>query len=116
MEKHCTLLINLKDVKGASTHIDTITEILENGRDEDKIEAMKKAILLIISGVDMSALMMVIIRYCLRTQDKELKKIIHLYWEVRKLRGGDASRSSYPTDDAFATYIRPFRSMEVTES
>ena len=75
MERHCTLLINLRDVKSAATQIDEITSVLEKGSDEMKIEAMKSAIKLIISGVDMSPLMMVIIRYCLMTENKELKKL-----------------------------------------
>ena len=94
MEQHCTLLINLKDAKSAATQIDKITKTLENGEDEDKIEALKTAILLIISGEDMSALMMVIIRYCLHTTNKELKKIIHLYWEAVPKHGSDGNLRS----------------------
>ena len=94
MERHCTLLINLRDVKSASTQIDDITKVLESGSDDMKIEAMKSAIKLIISGVDMSPLMMVIIRYCLMTENKELKKIIHLYWEAVPKHGSDGNLRS----------------------
>ena len=94
MERHCTLLINLRDVKSAATQIDEITSVLEKGSDEMKIEAMKSAIKLIISGVDMSPLMMVIIRYCLMTENKELKKIIHLYWEAVPKHGSDGNLRS----------------------
>ena len=94
MEQHCTLLINLKDAKSATTHIGEITDLLENGSDADKIEALKMAILLIISGEDMSSLMMIIIRYCLHTTDKELKKIIHLYWEAVPKHGSDGNLRS----------------------
>eukprot|EP00940_MAST-03C_sp_MAST-3C-sp2_P000459 g459.t1 len=94
MEQHCTLLINLKDVKSAATQIEEIKNLLEKGDDGEKVEALKMAILLIISGEDMGSLMMTIIRYCLHTTDKELKKIIHLYWEAVPKYGSDGNLRS----------------------
>eukprot|EP01087_Luapelamoeba_hula_P000371 TRINITY_DN1026_c0_g1_i1.p1 TRINITY_DN1026_c0_g1~~TRINITY_DN1026_c0_g1_i1.p1 ORF type:complete len:975 (+),score=207.36 TRINITY_DN1026_c0_g1_i1:169-3093(+) len=63
----------------------TVTQLkqrLETGSDEDKIEALKQAILLLVNGTRMPQLLMTVIRFIQPTRNKVLKKLLLLYWEV----------------------------------
>ena len=51
-----------------------------------KIAGMKRLVRLVANGVQLPNLLMPVIRYCLVSQDHELKKLLLLYWEsVNKL-------------------------------
>lgn len=62
---------------------------LEEGSTEQKIEALKKTILLMLSGEPASQLLMTIIRFVLPSKDKIIKKLMLLYWEVVDKKGPD---------------------------
>jgi coatomer subunit beta len=50
-----------------------------------KCVAMKSCILAMLNGEKFPRVMMTVIRFCVNTESKELKKLLTLYWEVRKL-------------------------------
>jgi coatomer subunit beta len=54
---------------------------LESSNALVKIAAMKKVLKLVTNGVQLPNLVMTVIRYCMMTDNHELKKLLHLYWE-----------------------------------
>ncbi|KAF8636776.1 hypothetical protein AX16_010977 [Volvariella volvacea WC 439] len=55
---------------------------LEKGSDEVKIDTLRKIIVSTINGNPQPNLMMPIIQYVLPSRNKQLKKLLHFYWEV----------------------------------
>ncbi|KAI6024365.1 adaptin N terminal region-domain-containing protein [Pisolithus marmoratus] len=55
---------------------------LEKGSDEDKLEALRKIIVATINGNPQPTLLMAIIQYIMPSKNKQLKKLLHFYWEV----------------------------------
>ncbi|KAH9982287.1 coatomer beta subunit [Lactifluus volemus] len=55
---------------------------LQKGSDEVKIDTLRKIIVLTINGNSQPQLLMPIIQYCLPSRNKQLKKLLHFYWEV----------------------------------
>ncbi|ODQ67583.1 putative coatomer beta subunit [Nadsonia fulvescens var. elongata DSM 6958] len=56
--------------------------LLEKGNDEVKIDTMKKILITMLNGDPMPQLLMHMIRFVLPSKSKELKKLLHFYWEV----------------------------------
>lgn len=56
--------------------------ILEKGSDEVKIDIMKRLLVIMINGDPMPQLLMHIIRFVMPSKNKQLKKLLHFYWEV----------------------------------
>ncbi|KAG7665806.1 SEC26 [[Candida] subhashii] len=56
--------------------------LLEKGKDEVKIDTMKKILITILNGDPMPDLLMHIIRFIMPSRNKELKKLLYFYWEV----------------------------------
>ncbi|KAJ1565826.1 coatomer subunit beta [Nowakowskiella sp. JEL0078] len=54
---------------------------LENGKDEAKIETMKKILSIMASGDLLPQLLMHIIRFVVPSKNKQLKKLLLFYWE-----------------------------------
>jgi coatomer subunit beta len=82
---NCTLLIHSRKlaVKGEQPPTqDELCKMLENKDDNIKIEGAKKSILMLLNGEKLPRLPMTVIRFCINTKDKMLKKLIMLYWEV----------------------------------
>ncbi|GLB43734.1 putative the coatomer is a cytosolic protein complex that binds to dilysine motifs and reversibly associates with Golgi non- clathrin-coated vesicles, which further mediate biosynthetic protein transport from the ER, via the Golgi up to the trans Golgi network [Lyophyllum shimeji] len=55
---------------------------LEKGSDEVKLDTLRKIIISTINGNPQPTLMMPIIQYVLPSRNKQLKKLLHFYWEV----------------------------------
>ncbi|KAF9528156.1 coatomer protein [Crepidotus variabilis] len=55
---------------------------LEKGSDEVKIDTLRKIIVSTINGNAQPTLMMPIIQYVMPSRNKQLKKLLHFYWEV----------------------------------
>ena len=81
VERHCTLLLG-SGSENESGRLEELTKAIEDGSIEDKRNAIKTAILLLMQGEDLSDLLMVVIRYLVSTDDHELKKLLSLYWET----------------------------------
>ncbi|EGV66613.1 coatomer subunit beta [Yamadazyma tenuis] len=64
------------------TSVNEFKNLLEKGKDDAKIEAMKRILITIINGDPMPDLLMHIIRFIMPSKNKELKKLLYFYWEV----------------------------------
>ena len=80
-ENHCTLLVSLPD-KVALPSVAEITAELESTDPVRKVAALKKTIMLVLSGEEMPRVMMTVIRYCITVEDHALQKLLMLYYEV----------------------------------
>lgn len=78
IEKSCTFLVHYD--KGASAN--EIKEALEGNDTEAKVQAMQKAILMILNGEQIPALFITIIRYVLPSEDHTIQKLLLLYLET----------------------------------
>eukprot|EP00752_Nemacystus_decipiens_P004504 g4112.t1 len=81
-EQHCTILFNSDRVQ--SLQQDDIIKDLEQPTIAAKINGIKQAILLLLSGETLPRLLMSVIKGCLKEESKELKKLVMMYWEVVK--------------------------------
>jgi coatomer subunit beta len=55
---------------------------LEKGTDETKIETMKRVLSVMLNGDPMPGLLMHIIRFVMPSKNKQLKKLLYLYYEI----------------------------------
>ena len=65
-----------------------ICKDLEGSNDSVKRQALKSAIMSLLSGEALPRVLMQVIRYCINTQEHQLKKLMMLYWEVSVVRVG----------------------------
>ncbi|XP_029121602.1 coatomer subunit beta-1 [Elaeis guineensis] len=80
MEKSCTLLIHFD--KGSPALANEIKEAMEGNDVPAKIDAMKKAIMLLINGETLPQLFITIVRYVLPSEDHTIQKLLLLYLEI----------------------------------
>lgn len=66
----------------SKTSISEFRSLLEKGKDEVKIDAMKRILITILNGDPLPDLLMHIIRFVMPSKNKELKKLLYFYWEV----------------------------------
>ncbi|KAJ3108429.1 coatomer subunit beta [Phlyctochytrium planicorne] len=82
-----TLVLN-DDEKDQPTAQELKTQ-LEKGRDEEKIETMKKILVLMLNGDPMTSLLMHVIRFVMPSKNKVLKKLLLFYLEICPRLGPD---------------------------
>ncbi|GBG29303.1 Coatomer subunit beta [Hondaea fermentalgiana] len=87
MERNCTLLIHMD--KGMPPTAQEIQEDLESGKPGQQVRGLKTLILLLLNGESLPKLLMTVIRYCVPSQDHEVKKLVSLYWECVEKYGED---------------------------
>lgn len=80
MEKSCTLLVHFD--KGTPALANEIKEALEGNDVEAKVDAMKKAVMLLLNGETIPQLFITIIRYVLPSDDHTIQKLLLLYLEI----------------------------------
>lgn len=80
MEKTCTLLVYFD--KGTPALANEIKEALEGNDVQAKIDAMKKAIMLLLNGETIPQLFITIVRYVLPSPDHTIQKLLLLYLEI----------------------------------
>ncbi|KAM7254304.1 hypothetical protein ACFE04_031986 [Oxalis oulophora] len=80
MEKSCSLLVHYD--KGSTALASEIKESLQGNDVESKIDAMKKAIMLLLNGESIPQLFITIIRYVLPSEDHTIQKLLLLYLEI----------------------------------
>lgn len=78
-EAQSTLLIGFE---GASATPKELKEILEKGNPAEKVDALKKMILLQLNGEPQNQLIMTVIKYIVPQDDHTLKKLLLYFWEV----------------------------------
>lgn len=64
------------------TSVSEFKSLLEKGKDDVKVETMKKILITILNGDPLPDLLMHIIRFVMPSRNKELKKLLYFYWEV----------------------------------
>jgi coatomer subunit beta len=80
MEKSCTLLVHFD--KGTPAIANEIKEALEGNDVPAKIDAMKKAVMLLLNGETLPQLFITIVRYVLPSEDHTIQKLLLLYLEI----------------------------------
>ncbi|XP_068657740.1 coatomer subunit beta-1-like [Aristolochia californica] len=80
MEKSSSLLVHFD--KATPALANEIKEALEANDDSLKIDAMKKAIMLLLNGENLPQLFITIIRYVLPSEDHTIQKLLLLYLEI----------------------------------
>ncbi|KAF2283552.1 hypothetical protein GH714_011962 [Hevea brasiliensis] len=80
MEKSCTLLVHFD--KGTPAIANEIKEALEGNDVPAKVDAMKKAISLLLNGETLPQLFITIVRYVLPSEDHTIQKLLLLYLEI----------------------------------
>ncbi|XP_032832943.1 coatomer subunit beta isoform X2 [Petromyzon marinus] len=80
-ENVCYTLINIPSDSEPPTEI-SLKNDLEKGDIRAKTEALKKVIVMILSGDKLPGLLMTIIRFVLPLQDHTLKKLLLVFWEI----------------------------------
>ncbi|GAU28569.1 hypothetical protein TSUD_269090 [Trifolium subterraneum] len=81
MEKSCSLIVHFD--KGTPALVATeIKEALERNDIASKIEALKKAIMLLLNGETIPQLFITVIRYVLTCNDHTVQKLLLLYLEI----------------------------------
>ncbi|RVW83749.1 Coatomer subunit beta-1 [Vitis vinifera] len=82
MERSCSLLIHFD--KATPAMANEIKQALESNDVDAKIDAMKKAILMILNGESIPQLFITIIRYVLPSEDHIIQRLLLLYLETLK--------------------------------
>ena len=89
MEKQCTFLIFDESVSRAET--DELASGLESSDVKTKTATLKKIIMLMLNGEQLSSLLMKVIQYIVPNEDKGLKKLLYLYLEAVEKRSPDGN-------------------------
>lgn len=80
MEKTCSLLVHFD--KGTPALANEIKEALEGNDVQRKVDAMKKAVMLLLNGETLPQLFITIVRYVLPSEDHTIQKLLLLYLEI----------------------------------
>ncbi|GAB4849957.1 hypothetical protein Ancab_029257 [Ancistrocladus abbreviatus] len=80
MEKTCTLVVYFD--KGTPALANEIKEALEGNDVQAKVDAMKKAVMLLLNGETIPQLFITIVRYVLPSEDHTIQKLLLLYLEI----------------------------------
>ncbi|KAJ4800220.1 Coatomer subunit beta [Rhynchospora pubera] len=79
-ERSCTLLVHFD--KGSPAMANEIKEALEGNDIPLKIDALKKAIKLLLNGETLPQLFITVVRYVLPSEDHSIQKLLLLYLEI----------------------------------
>jgi len=75
VERSCTFLVNFDTAASQSE----IKEALEGSDSAAKVQAMQKAIMMLLNGESLPALFITIVRYVLPSEDHTIQKLLLLY-------------------------------------
>jgi coatomer subunit beta len=64
------------------TPIQDFKKALENGSEDIKVDTMKKILTVMLNGDPCPGLLMHVIRFVMPSKNKQLKRLLHFYWEV----------------------------------
>jgi coatomer subunit beta len=81
LQEACYTIIH-QDDNDEDTRVETIKSRLEKGSDEVKIDTMKKILVTMLNGDPLDSLLMYVIRFVMPSKNKQLKKLLHFYWEI----------------------------------
>ena len=86
-DKPCTLLVHSIGLE--PPQIQQLKNHFENGDDNEKIETLKKVILLVLNGEALPQLIMPVIRFVMPTKNHTIKKLLLIYWEIVNKKSAD---------------------------
>jgi coatomer subunit beta len=86
-DKPCTLLVHSIGLE--PPQIQQLKNQFENGTDNEKIETLKKVILLVLNGEALPQLIMHVIRFVMPTKNHTIKKLLLIYWEIVNKKSAD---------------------------
>ncbi|CAG9315869.1 unnamed protein product [Blepharisma stoltei] len=78
--KPCYLIIDYEVLAPPTSQ--EISKILQQGTEEEKIDAMKTLILMILQDDHYPRMIMTIVQHAMRAESKDMKKLLLLYWEA----------------------------------
>ncbi|KAL3777483.1 hypothetical protein ACHAWO_007353 [Cyclotella atomus] len=81
-ESYCTFTLASDTTAGGLPSQEEIAKQLESNDPKIKRHALKAAIMAMLGGEAMPRILMQVIRFCINSDDKPLKKLCMLYWEV----------------------------------
>eukprot|EP00584_Thalassiosira_punctigera_P009622 CAMPEP_0172527156 /NCGR_PEP_ID=MMETSP1067-20121228/1904_1 /TAXON_ID=265564 ORGANISM="Thalassiosira punctigera, Strain Tpunct2005C2" /NCGR_SAMPLE_ID=MMETSP1067 /ASSEMBLY_ACC=CAM_ASM_000444 /LENGTH=976 /DNA_ID=CAMNT_0013310835 /DNA_START=131 /DNA_END=3061 /DNA_ORIENTATION=- len=81
-ESYCTFTLASDVTAGGLPSEEEIAKQLESNDPKIKRHALKAAIMAMLGGEAMPRILMQVIRFCINSDDKPLKKLCMLYWEV----------------------------------
>lgn len=81
-ESYCTFTLASDVTAGGLPSEEEIAKQLESNDNKVKRFALKAAIMAMLGGEAMPRILMQVIRFCINSDDKPLKKLCMLYWEV----------------------------------
>mmetsp|Transcript_56256 Transcript_56256/g.85123 ORF Transcript_56256/g.85123 Transcript_56256/m.85123 type:complete len:963 (+) Transcript_56256:46-2934(+) len=81
-ESYCTFTLASDVTAGGLPSEEEIAKDLESSDNGVKKHALKAAIMAMLGGEAMPRILMQVIRFCINSDDKQLKKLCMLYWEV----------------------------------
>ncbi|KAI8337218.1 adaptin N terminal region-domain-containing protein [Chlamydoabsidia padenii] len=81
MTEFCYTLIHQDDTTEQPS-IQDFQRAFEKGSDETRVETMKQLLVIMLNGDPMEKLLLHVIRFILPSKNKQLKKLLHIYWEI----------------------------------
>jgi coatomer subunit beta len=81
MTEFCYTLVHQDDTTEQPS-IQDFQRAFEKGSDETRVETMKQLLVIMLNGDPMEKLLLHVIRFVLPSKNKQLKKLLHIYWEI----------------------------------
>lgn len=77
----CYTLIDQSDSVEQPT-VQELKQVLETGKDDFKIDAMRRILLMMLNGDPLNGILMHVIRFVMPSKNKSLKRLLLIYWEI----------------------------------
>ncbi|ORZ22436.1 adaptin N terminal region-domain-containing protein [Absidia repens] len=81
MTEFCYTLVHQDDTTEQPS-IQDFQRAFEKGSEETRVETMKQLLVIMLNGDAMEKLLLHVIRFVLPSKNKQLKKLLHIYWEI----------------------------------
>ncbi|ORZ25241.1 adaptin N terminal region-domain-containing protein [Absidia repens] len=81
MTEFCYTLVH-QDDSNDQPSLQDFQRAFEKGSDETRVETMKQLLVIMLNGDPMEKLLLHVIRFVLPSKNKQLKKLLHIYWEI----------------------------------
>ncbi|KAI8089672.1 adaptin N terminal region-domain-containing protein [Halteromyces radiatus] len=81
MTEFCYTLVHQDDTIEQPS-LQDFQRAFEKGSDETRVETMKQLLVIMLNGDPMEKLLLHVIRFVLPSKNKQLKKLLHIYWEI----------------------------------
>lgn len=79
-DRPCTLILHTDSSK--PSNVQEIKTALERGNDQEKIDAMKQTIYMLLNGASATQLLVPVIRFITPCKNHTIKKLLLIFWEL----------------------------------